>query len=82
MVWFTIIVLVAIGVILGIIFLNRYYRKASREVALIRTGAGGQRVIIEGGCLALPFLHKISEVNMKTSRMEIAMFVWIHRRTE
>ena len=72
MFWFTIIVLLAIGIILGIIFLNRYYRKASREVALIRTGAGGQRVIIEGGCLALPFLHKISEVNMKTSRMEIA----------
>ena len=56
---------------LVILFLNRYYRKATREVALVRTGAGGQSVVLDGGCIALPFLHKVSEVNMKTSRLEI-----------
>lgn len=62
---------VVVVVVLAILFLNRYYRKATREVALVRTGAGGQQVITDGGCLSLPFLHKISEVNMKTSRLEI-----------
>lgn len=71
MAWFLIIVALIILAILVIMFLNRYYRKATREVALVRTGAGGQRVVTEGGCIALPFLHKVSEVNMKTSRLEI-----------
>ncbi len=71
MTWFVTIVVVLIVAILAILFLNRYYRKATREVALIRTGAGGQRVILDGGCLALPFLHKLSEVNMRTSKLEI-----------
>ncbi len=71
MAWFITIVIVLIAAILLILFLNRYYRKATREVALIRTGAGGQRVVLDGGCLALPFLHKVSDVNMRTTRLEI-----------
>ena len=66
----SIIVLVVLA-ILAILFLNRYYRKATREVSLVRTGAGGQRVVLDGGCLALPFLHKVSEVNMRTIKLEI-----------
>jgi len=66
----SVIVLVVLA-ILAILFLNRYYRKATREVSLVRTGAGGQRVVLDGGCLALPFLHKISEVNMRTIKLEI-----------
>jgi len=66
----SIIVLVVLA-ILAILFLNRYYRKATREVGLVRTGAGGQRVVLDGGCLALPFLHKVSEVNMRTVKLEI-----------
>lgn len=72
MVWFVAIVVVVIAIILAILFLNRFYKKATREIALVRTGAGGQKVVLDGGCLALPFLHKISEVNMKTTRLEIA----------
>ena len=52
----------AIGLIaLGVVFLNRFYRKSTRDIALVRTGFGGQRIIISGGCLALPFLHKVDE---------------------
>ena len=69
--WLVFVVLVIIVVVLAIVFLNRFYKKATREVALVRTGAGGQRVVLDGGCLALPFLHKVSEVNMKTTRLEI-----------
>lgn len=65
------LVILIIAIILAIVFLNKFYRKASREVALIRTGAGGQQVVLDGGTLALPFLHKVSEVNMKTTGLEI-----------
>ena len=71
MVWFVATIILAIAVILAILFLNRFYRKATREIALIRTGAGGQRVVLDGGVISMPFLHKISEVNMKTTGLEI-----------
>ncbi len=68
---FATLVVAVIVAILIILFLNRYYRKATREISLVRTGAGGQRVVLDGGCIALPFLHKISEVNMRTTKLEI-----------
>lgn len=68
---FVSIIVMVVLAILAILFLNRYYRKATREVSLVRTGAGGQRVVLDGGCLALPFLHKVSEVNMRTIKLEI-----------
>jgi flotillin len=71
MVWFVVALILLIAAVLAILFLNRFYKKATREVALIRTGAGGQRVVLDGGCIAVPFLHKVSEVNMKTTGLEI-----------
>ena len=70
--WVITIVVLVIAIIVAILFLNRFYKKATREVALVRTGAGGQKVILDGGCFALPILHKVSEVNMKTTQLEIA----------
>jgi len=71
MVWFVVAIVLLVLLILTIIFLNKFYRKAIRKVALIRTGAGGQLVVLDGGCIAMPFLHKVSEVNMKTTRLEM-----------
>jgi uncharacterized membrane protein YqiK len=64
-----IIAIVVIAVV--VMFLNRFYRKSSRDMAIIRTGFGGQRTLISGGCLALPFLHKIDEVSLRTIRIEV-----------
>lgn len=69
--WFIVALVLLIAVVLAILFLNRFYKKATREVALVRTGAGGQQVVLNGGCIAVPFLHKVSEVNMKTTGLEI-----------
>jgi len=72
MTWLIFLVIGVIVIIAGIYFLNVFYRKASRAVALVRTGAGGQKIILDGGCFALPILHRTSEVNMRTSRLEVA----------
>lgn len=58
-------------VVIAILFLNRFYIKASREVALVRTGLGGQRVVLDGGVLCLPIVHRVAEVNMRTVRLEV-----------
>jgi uncharacterized membrane protein YqiK len=60
---------IAIAIIVA--FMNRFYRKSTRDVALVRTGFGGQKVVLSGGCLSLPFLHKVEEINMRTNRVEI-----------
>jgi flotillin len=64
--------LLAIGaLIVVVLFLNRFFVKASREIALIRTGLGGQRVVLDGGVISLPIVHKVSEINMRTVRLEV-----------
>ena len=65
-------IIVAVVVIaIVVVFLNRFYRKSTRDVAIIRTGFGGQKTMISGGFLALPFLHKVDEVSMRTIRVEV-----------
>ncbi|MCG7627871.1 flotillin [Epibacterium sp. MM17-32] len=63
----TILIFVAlIGLVLG-----RLYRRATREVSLVKTGSGGKKVIMDGGTIVIPLLHEISPVNMKTLRLEV-----------
>ena len=62
--WFVVAIVLAIVLVVGIWFLHRFYAKANREIALVRTGLGGQKVVLDGGCLALPLLHKVAEINL------------------
>ena len=58
--------LLFVGLVLG-----RLYRRATREVSLVKTGAGGKKVIMDGGTIVVPLLHEVSPVNMKTLRLEV-----------
>jgi len=69
--WLLAIAAAVVVIAIAVMFLNRFYRKSTREIALVRTGFGGQRILISGGCLALPFLHKVEEINMRTLRIEV-----------
>lgn len=71
MVVFLAIIGAVVAIAIVVAFINRFYRKSTRETALIRTGAGGQRVVLDGGVLVLPFLHHVEEINMRTHRMEV-----------
>lgn len=66
--WLLVLVLVAGAIALGIWFLSRFYAKSSLDTALVRTGLGGRKVVIDGACLALPILHHVQKVNMNTVR--------------
>lgn len=66
------IILLFIVVAALIVLAAAFYKRASNEVALVRTGVGGRRVIIDGGTLAIPYFHEISRVNMQTIRMSVA----------
>lgn len=58
--------IVLVGLVMG-----RLYRRATREVSLVRTGWRGKKVIMDGGVLVVPLLHEVSPVNMKTLRLEV-----------
>ncbi|WP_444895540.1 flotillin family protein [Microbulbifer sp. SSSA005] len=63
-------VLVAL-IVIGTIF-ARLYTRASKERSFVRTGMGGQKVIMNGGALVLPVLHEIIPVNMNTLRLAVS----------
>ena len=56
--------------ILGLIF-ARLYKRASKETAFVRTGFGGEKVVMNGGALVLPVLHETISVNMNTLRLAV-----------
>jgi uncharacterized membrane protein YqiK len=63
---------VAVGGLLFLLFvLARLYRRASKEVSFVRTGFGGQKVIVNGGALVFPVLHEIIPVNMNTLKLDV-----------
>jgi uncharacterized membrane protein YqiK len=55
---------------LGLI-VSRLYRRSSKERAFVRTGLGGQKVIMDGGALVLPIFHDTILVNMNTLKLEV-----------
>jgi len=46
--------------------ITRLYRRASKEIAFVRTGVGGEKVVMNGGALVLPVFHETMPVNMNT----------------
>jgi uncharacterized membrane protein YqiK len=65
------IVVLAILIALGIWIMNRLYRRSSKETSFVRTGLGGQKVVMNGGAFVLPIVHQVTEVGMSTQRLEV-----------
>jgi len=51
--------------------ITKLYRKASANMAFVRTGMGGVRVIQDGGTIVLPVVHQIVPVSMETMRLNV-----------
>jgi uncharacterized membrane protein YqiK len=61
------------GIVIAVIVYLLYwlYQRSSKEVSFVRTGLGGEKVILTGGALVLPIIHNITLVGMKTLRLEV-----------
>ena len=57
-------------IILGLV-IARLYKRATKEVGFVRTGFGGEKVVINGGALVLPVFHETMPVNMNTVRLAV-----------
>jgi uncharacterized membrane protein YqiK len=58
-------------IILGLL-LARLYKRASKETSFVRTGFGGEKVVMNGGALILPVFHETIPVNMNTLRLAVS----------
>ena len=67
----TAILLAGIFIAVIVYLLYWLYQRSSKEVAFVRTGFGGEKVILNGGALVLPIIHNITLVGMKTLRLEV-----------
>ena len=66
------LIVVAVVVAVGVWLLHWLYLRSSKERAFVRTGLGGQKVVLDGGAFVLPIVHDVIPVNMNTLRLEVA----------
>jgi uncharacterized membrane protein YqiK len=66
-----IIMLVTIIVAIIVYLLHWLYRHSSKDLSFVRTGFGGEKVVMGGGALVLPIVHDVTEVSMNTLRIEV-----------
>lgn len=63
----TIIIFIAIaGWVCSLLFI-----RATKNRAYVRTGYGGEKLILNSGAIALPVLHKVIPVSLSTKRIEV-----------
>ena len=70
--WVILAVIIAIVLIaVGIWLIRSFYRRSSKDVAFVRTGLGGQKVVIDGAAFVFPIFHDITVVHLNTLRLSV-----------
>ena len=65
------LIVVAIVIVIAVYLLRWLYRRSTKETAFVRTGFGGEKVVINGGAFVIPVLHEMTPVNMNVMRIEV-----------
>jgi uncharacterized membrane protein YqiK len=66
--------MILIGLVILLILIviyAKFYQRSSKDVAFVRTGLGGERIVLTGGALAIPIVHQTTPVNMSTLRLVV-----------
>ena len=60
-------------IVIAIVYwvMNWLYRRSTKEIAFVRTGLLGEKVVIDGGAFVWPIIHDITPVNMNTLPLEV-----------
>src|SRR5271166_4525968 len=63
---------IAVGLLVLISFMSmvsRCYRRCGADEALVRTGSGGNKVVIGGGVLVFPVIHQLMRVSLRSVKL-------------
>jgi uncharacterized membrane protein YqiK len=70
--------LIALAIVLIIFLLAvfavtmaKFYRRCGADEALVRTGAGGNKVVIGGGVAVYPILHQLLRVSLRSIKLSV-----------
>ena len=66
------LIALAVVVTIAVYLLRWLYRRSTKETAFVRTGFGGEKVVISGGAFVAPVLHEITPVSMNVIRIEVS----------
>lgn len=50
----------------------RLYKRATKDLAFVRTGFRGETVVVDGGALVFPVVHSLTYVSMATQRLVVS----------
>jgi uncharacterized membrane protein YqiK len=50
---------------------TRFYRKTSANMAYVRTGGKGPKVILDDGAIVIPIIHNLTAVSLETMRLNV-----------
>ena len=65
------VVIALVLIAVGIWFIRSFYLRSSKEIAFVRTGLGGQKVIIDDAAFVFPIFHDVTEVYLNTLRLPV-----------
>jgi uncharacterized membrane protein YqiK len=65
------LIIAAIIIVIAVYILRWLYRRSTKDTAFVRTGFGGEKVVVNGGAFVVPVLHDITPVNMNVMRIEV-----------
>ena len=63
------VVVFLLGLILAVI--TKLYHKTTANEAFVRTGMGKAKVVLDGGSLVVPIIHKLVPVSLETMRLDV-----------
>jgi uncharacterized membrane protein YqiK len=66
------LIVAAIVIVIAVYLLRWLYRRSTKQIAFVRTGLGGEKVVVSGGAFVIPVLHEITPVGMNVMRIEVA----------
>lgn len=66
------LIVAIIAIVVAVYLMNWLYHRSTREVAFVRTGFGGEKVVISGGAFVLPILHEVTPVNLNVVRIPVS----------
>ncbi len=66
-----VLILVTIVIAIGVYLLHWLYRHSAKDESFVRTGFGGERVVMGGGAFVVPIIHNLTRVSMNAIPLEI-----------
>lgn len=66
------LIALVIAMLLVVALFAAFYQRSAKDRAYVRTGFGGEHIMINNGGFVFPILHDIVPVNMQTLRVEIS----------